>query len=55
MVSSLFSRIYKREFIREFSSVRFIRQRMQKAVQYLSVLLWSFNQRTTEAEEVTDS
>jgi hypothetical protein len=30
-------------------------KRIQKAVQLLSVQLWSVNQRTTEAEEVTDA
>jgi hypothetical protein len=46
VVSSIrFSRSYKREFIR--GSNRFIREK-------LSVQLWSVNQRTTEAKEVTD-
>jgi hypothetical protein len=39
----------------EISVQLFSRMRIQKAVQKLSVQLWSVNQRTTEAEEVTDS
>jgi hypothetical protein len=46
-------RSYKRKFLREFSSVS--RKKLQKAVHYLSVQLWSVNLRATEAEEITDS
>jgi hypothetical protein len=46
-----FAHSYTREFIREFTYFGGIRKRIQK----LSVQLWNVNQRTTEAEEMTDS
>jgi hypothetical protein len=42
---------HKREVIRKSVVVQVSHKRIQK----LSVQLWSVNQRTTEAEEVTDS
>jgi hypothetical protein len=49
VVSLRFAPSYRRQFIRKFI------RRQSKRIQKLSVQLWSVNQGTTEAEEVTDS
>jgi hypothetical protein len=45
----------EREFIRELTDSSFGREFNDSFARELSVQLWCFNQRTTEAEEVTDS
>jgi hypothetical protein len=56
MVSRQFAPSYKREFIREFMVESFVRVFNHSAfLREFSFQLWNGNQRTTEADEVTDS
>jgi hypothetical protein len=55
VVSLRFARSYKREFIRKLKDWFVSEFNHSKFVRELSVQLWSVNQRTTEAEQVTDS